>query len=1023
MTGGSSSMSEKGRPNPPEPAASLEPATRALLMRHLPAALWATDRELRVTALEGRLNMAFAGRERCLGGPLVDTLSDDADRAVLLAAHRRALAGEPANYRLTNGGVTYEAHVEPLRDGAGEIVGVVGVGIDVTEQRRAEERAAESEARLRELAAHAREMFWTTDYAPVPHVTYVSQAFETLFEMPIERAYADPLSFVERVHPEDREHVLEAARRLVHGGPLVTEYRVVGRDGSIRWLCDRSYSVRDASGRTVRAVGITEDVTARRTAEEELRASRRDLLALTENSPDVFTRYDRQHRIRFMSRAVERATGMPAEWYVGRTIHEMGMPESLTASWVAASEGVFRTAEPAELEFESPAPDGRVHVYHTYVVPERGADGTVESVLTTTRDITERRRAEAAARAADATLRSLVEQSLTGIYIIQDGRFRWVNQRFAEIFGYESPKDVLSLDVGSLVHPDDRAMVLENIRRRLAGEMRTLHYAFRGRRRDDSHVHVEVYGSAAEHDARPAVVGTLLDVTEAVRTRDALAASEGRFRALVEHTADLIAIFDADRTMRYGSPAYQRVLGIAAEEMVGRRCTELVHPDEQAAFAELFEEAMRRDRPTAPRVLRVRHADGSWRSLEIMLHDARRDPAVGGIVGNARDVTEQLALEERLRQAQKLEAIGQLAGGVAHDFNNILAAIAGYAQILRDELRPGDPRRADVDEIIASAARGAGVTRQLLAFSRRQAVEMEVLDLGAVVRETGRMLRSLLPASIALELPAEGAAVPVRAARAQLEQIILNLAVNARDAMPRGGRLAFTIARRASSDRVHEAVLTVADTGVGIPVAIRERIFDPFFTTKPLGQGTGLGLATVYGLVRQFGGTVAVESEEGKGTTFVVTLPLASERPEPVRSPVRDDAAPRHHVLLVEDEAAVRTSTTRLLENVGYRVTACASAREALERLGAGERVDVVLTDAAMPETDGHELALRIAGRWPALPVVLMSGYAELTGAEAGAVPGAGAARTGIVGFVEKPFTLRQLVDVLRIAVPGPPTD
>ena len=877
------SISESPRPD--ASAVPIEPAAHSLLLRHLPASLWTTDRSLRVTALEGGVNDARPGRERWIGRPLVDALAAGTDVTALVAAHERALAGEPANYRITSRGVTYEAHVEPLRDDAGAIVGVVGVGIDVTSRDRAEARATESESRLQEIAAHTREMFWTTDFAPHPHVTYVSQAYESHFELPIERAFADPLAFIERVHPDDRAHVAAAARELRNGGPLVTEYRVVRSDGSVRWLCDRAYTVRDAGGQVIRALGITEDITARRVAEEALEASRRDLLALTDNSPDVFTRYDRDYRIRFMSRAVERATGVPAEWYVGRTIHEMGMPESLTARWLAVTARVFESGEPADVEFESPAPDGTVHVYQTYVVPERDASGAVVSVLTTTRDTTERRRAEAAARAADATLRSLVEQSLTGVYVIQDGRFRWVNQRFAEIFGYDTPAEVLALEVAALVHEDDRPVVIENVRRRLAGELRTLHYAFRGRRRDGGIVHVEVYGSAAEHDARPAVVGTLLDVSE------------------------------------------------------------------------------------------------------------------------------KLVLEERLRQAQKLEAIGQLAGGVAHDFNNILAAIAGYAQILRDALPPGDPHRPDIEEIIASAARGAGVTRQLLAFSRRQAIETEVLDLAAIVRDTGRMLRSLIPASIEIELPAEGTRVPVRAARAQLEQIVLNLALNARDAMPRGGRLAFAVARRDTSAREQEAVLSVSDSGTGIPVAIRERVFDPFFTTKPLGQGTGLGLATVYGLVRQFGGSVALESEEGRGTTFVVTLPLASGAPGTTPAAgVAATGAP-HHVLLVEDEPAVRASTSRLLETVGYRVTTCVDGHEALARLEQGLAVDVVLTDAAMPQLDGHALAARIAARWAGLPVVLMSGYAELSERD---MPAA----TGIVGFVQKPFSLRQLVDVLRTVVP-----
>jgi CheY-like chemotaxis protein len=307
------------------------------------------------------------------------------------------------------------------------------------------------------------------------------------------------------------------------------------------------------------------------------------------------------------------------------------------------------------------------------------------------------------------------------------------------------------------------------------------------------------------------------------------------------------------------------------------------------------------------------------------------------------------------------------------------------------------------------------VTRQLLAFSRRQELRTEAVDLTAVARDLGTMLRALLSPSIALTAPAADAApVWVRGARAPLEQVVLNLALNARDAMPSGGELRVLVRAEESRYDGARAVLIVADTGTGIPAAVRERIFEPFFTTKPPGRGTGLGLSTVYGFVRQFGGSVDVASAEGRGTTITVTFPLAAAGAAPVvagAQAVAAESAPprRRRVLLVEDERAIRAVTTRMLERAGYTVAAVEDGRAALALIEAegGGAFDVVLTDAAMPVMGGRELIVALRRVAPALPVVLMSGYAELTGNE----PSAG------VAFVEKPFTNAGLLEAVAAAM------
>ncbi len=691
--------------------------------------------------------------------------------------------------------------------------------------------------------------------------------------------------------PEDRERLQRHIEAETEEPMLGTALRA---DGSTFPAEIRGRTVQ-SGGRALRVV-LVRDVSERVAMEGELRRRERELASLAENSPDVLTRYDRDGRVRFISGAVTRATGIPTSAFIGRRMSEVGLPRELTAPWGSSIARVFETGEPEDADFEFTAPDGSWHIYHVTLVPERGDAGEVETVLATTRDLTELKRAERVARESYETLRGLIDQSLTGVYVVREGRMAYVNQRFAEIFGYDDPRELLGMtDLLALVHPDDHAAAIENARQREAGTRRTYHYALRCIRRDGRVIWVEVHGTAATYEGSPAVVGTLLDVTE------------------------------------------------------------------------------------------------------------------------------QRQLEARLREAHKMEALGQLAGGVAHDFNNILTAIAGYAQVLRRDLADDDLRAQDVGEILRAAERGAGVTRQLLAFGRRHALETEVLDLAAVVRELGPMLAQLLPRQLEVRLPAAEASAHVLATRTQLEQIVMNLALNARDAMPGGGTVTIDV-RTDDGPGEPRALLEVRDTGVGMTPDVRARAFEPFFTTKRKEQGTGLGLSTVYGVVRQFGGDVEIESARGAGTVVTVALPLAAPRgTPPSREAVPPPASGRRRILLAEDEAAIRTLLRRVLERAGYDVVEAPHGGAALEIVRSDVPLDLLLTDAAMPELSGVELARETATLRAELPIVLMSGYAELSGVSIGAgggISGGGISGTGTpLTFIEKPFAMDRLLAVIARAL------
>ena len=378
--------------------------------------------------------------------------------------------------------------------------------------------------------------------------------------------------------------------------------------------------------------------------------------------------------------------------------------------------------------------------------------------------------------------------------------------------------------------------------------------------------------------------------------RQSLRDGEVRFRTLVEHSYDAVTLLDERGVVIYDSRSVARVLGYTPEERLGQTIQSMVHPEDLPYVAERFEHCLRHPDEVLHVEYRFRHKDGSWRWGEAVAVNRLNDPAVRAIVTNHRDITDRRTVEaalrdreEQLRQAQKMEAVGRLAGGIAHDFNNVLTAIFGYTDLLLDQLRPDDPRRSDVEEIRRAADRAASLTRQLLAFSRKQVMQPRLIDMNDVLTGIRKLLARLVGEDIRVEIQTDARLVKVRADPGQVEQVLMNLAANARDAMPEGGTLTInTHNEEVSVDTQgrpgllpgHFAVVEVGDTGLGMPPAVRDRVFEPFFTTKELGKGTGLGLATVYGIVKQTGGGIYAESEEGQGTTFIVYLPEAPQGTE-----------------------------------------------------------------------------------------------------------------------------------------------
>ena len=509
---------------------------------------------------------------------------------------------------------------------------------------------------------------------------------------------------------------------------------------------------------------------------------------------------------------------------------------------------------------------------------------------------------------------------------------------------------------------------------------------------------------------------TLNTMAETLEKReDALRRSEMRFRAIIENVDDIIVIMNPDGTRRYASPAMTRILGYSEEELLAGKAQDVIHPDDWPAVRELISEARRAPGITVTGQARCLHQDGSWRIFAAALTDLGDVPGVEGIVANLRDVTQKVALESELRQAQKMESVGQLAGGVAHDFNNVLTVITGRIDFLLGAPNLDAEQETDLAEIRKAAERATELTRQLLAFSRKQLLQPRVLDLNRILAEVEPMLGRLIGEDIQIRIIPGVNLGSVTADPGQLQQILMNLALNARDAMPSGGAMTFQTANQkitgakgpntAEVEPGDYVVLQVADTGVGMDQATQSRIFEPFFTTKAQGKGTGLGLATVYGIVKQSGASIAVTSAPGAGTTFSVYFPR-SDGFALARSAEKDAGTPlsgTETILLVEDDGAVRNLVERVLKSRGYRVFAAQHGRDALQV--AADRnleIDMVLTDIVMPSMSGRELVEALQSGRPEVRVLYMSGYTDDE-----------IVRRGLydprMSFIQKPFTAQNL--------------
>ena len=949
---------------------------------------------------------------------------------ILLRIQRHGSTWEDAHFTLG-----YSAINDPTAPtGVG---GILVNAVEITDRVAAQERY--------ELALAAAGGIGTWDWDIVNDRVIANSKFAEMYSVAPELAARGEKieTFVAGIHVQDRERVAQEIQRSIDTREdFASEYRLQQSNGDIVWVYARGKVHFNQEGRAIRLPGATVDITERKRIEAALEENRTYLNDLLKSSGEAFYAVDRDGVTTLCNKAFLEMVGFTGEKEaLGRKLHDVihhshpdgsHYDKSDCPIYVCASTGIAAHVD-HECFYRL---NGESFPVEYWVSPIYRGD-VQQGAICTIVDITARRAAEAKLAQSEAEFRTFAQAMPNHVWASSpDGLLNWFNERVFEYSGLDSESLVGSGWV-QMVHPEDRSLAGERWAAALAnGAIYQTEFRLK---RSDGIYRWHLARALPIRDSRGRIdrwIGTNTDIEDERIAAHSLAAlnttleqrvaEQSAERDLLWQTSpDLLVVVSPDGIFKAANPAWTDVLGWSQDEVVGRNHLTFVHPDDRPGSESALDHALKEPLPTYEN--RCLHKDGGFRWISWVASSERGLVyATGRHITAEKEATEQLAIaQEALRQSQKMEAVGQLTGGIAHDFNNMLAVVIGSLELLGRRLAGGDARaQRYVDSASEAARRASLLTQRLLAFSRQQPLVPEAIDINKLVSGMSDLLRHSIGADIRLEAVLAGGLWRTHADPNQLENVILNLAVNARDAMPEGGRLTLETQNAHLDERYTAAhpgiasgqyvLLAVTDTGTGMPPAVIAKAFDPFFTTKEIGKGTGLGLSQVYGFVRQSGGHVKIYSELGQGTSIKIYLPRLTGVPETASTSEHEQNLPlgesREVILVVEDEPTVRQFSVEALRELGYQVIEAEGAAAALRLLDAHPEIVLMFTDVVMPDINGARLAEEARRRRPDLKILFTTGYTRNAVVHNGVLdPG--------VEMLGKPFSLDALAAKIRFVL------
>lgn len=922
---------------------------------------------------------------------------------------RESRAQTALKFRIRRHDGAYRWHIcreMPIRDPVGKVLRWYGTGTDIHDQVAAEEALRQSESLLRSIIENAGGLIWVKDLQG--RYTLVNRFIEPFFGY-------KPQEFIGKtVFDLFPQHDAEAYERnnqqVLETGETQTFEEIAVIDGKTRTFLSTKFPLRNEIGEITSLAAVCTDITPQKEMEQTVRESEARLRAFVENAGDAFGLHNRGGIIVDVNQQACDSLGYTREEIIGRPVtdFDVGIPQTLLLN---ITERLDR-GETVTIESRHRRKDGSEFPTEVRVRPF-WMNGERFSV-SLARDISERKRIEAALQESEIRLRTLIDHASDGFFLRRrGGEILDVNQTACDSLGY-TREELIGTNLHDYVIGLDEADVQDVVRRLDDGE--TVSIEARHKRKQGETFPVEIRIRPFWVNGERYSVSLVRDISERLLAEEELLSQQKFISRIAAASPHVFYVFDVQRKCGvYTNRQLASDLGFRGAELEqyqGDGFVGLMHPDDAKMLPILFarwENARDDDVLDAEYRLRDVHGKWHWFISRDTVFSRSSDGRVEQLIGTAQDVTERKALEEQLRQAQKMEAIGQLAGGVAHDFNNLLTVVNGYCELLLADHRGDSVSRERILAIRDAGRSAASLTHQLLAFGRRALVTPRLIDLNDLIAKLESLLRPLLGEEIRIHTILEPGLPLLKADPNQIEQVLLNLAVNARDAMTRGGTLSVqtesVVLDRLPAETLHAlqpgpyVQMTISDTGLGIDEHVLPRIFEPFFTTKEAGKGTGLGLAVVHGIITQSGGWIDVDSRAGHGTAFRILFPAVPVEHSPPLAGTGESVRGSGSILLIEDEDAVRRIVKLALESHGYRVLEASGKLEVDQLIETGlDTIDLIVTDVVMPGKNGREIVDEIRRRYPGIPALFISGYTDDEVVKRGVFASTDA-------FLQKPFT------------------